>query len=147
VLWAHAAVNSPEADRYLRLTKQAETQVIGTPSAGPDHVIAKLALLLDWESEHMSASSRALLQSAIADLEGASPQPVVPEPKVKTIQVRVPKRRATPTEPAAFRASSMRIDARATPVIIDGILYPSIIGASRDTGMTIDQVRRHSRPL
>ena len=141
-LWGNTPDPSTR-DRYQAAGGATGDEMIAARSRGLDELLMKLSELQEWISDDASASSKALLGSIIADVEhladpsGAAeavpgPAPVSPRPRsaeaVNTIRVA-----ATPT--------TLKVDRRTRAVLVEGVIYPSIITASLSTGRSCAELR------
>lgn len=130
-------------DRYLAAGGLAGDEMIAAQSRDLDEVLLKLCELQEWVCEDGTASAKALLGSIIADIEhlidppGAAdmapvqpPPPPRPRPAPATVPIRVA---ATPT--------TLKVDRRTRAVLVDGVIYPSIIAASQSTGRSCAELR------
>lgn len=130
-------------DRYLAVGGLAGDEMIAAPSRDLDEVLLKLCELQEWVCEDGTASAKALLGSIIADIEhlidppGAAhmapvqpPSPPRPRPAPAAVPIRV-----------AGAPATLKVDRRTRAVLVDGVIYPSIITASQSTGRSCAELR------
>jgi hypothetical protein len=171
-LWG-AASDPCASTKYLGAGRTLSDAMTARRSQDIGEILLKLAELHEWIQEDASPSAKALLASAIADLEGIEegrgeegPQhgdpvgqpvpPAGPRPVPALAAAEAPVPTAPPPATAvaggagskrplprfAMTAATVKVDNRNRPVEIDGVVYPSIIIASRTTGLTPYEVRK-----
>lgn len=124
---------TPTADadrsaRYFSAAGEAEDAMIATRSCDLAGVLMKLAMLLEWIDEDASASAKALCASIVTDLEGL----VAP---TSAVRANAPLR-------VASTPVTLKADGRGRPVVVDGVVYPSITMAARSTGRRYTDLQR-----
>lgn len=110
--WANTRDHT-QSGRYLASGRVAGDALIETPSRTMEEHALKLTELLDWMADRASPDQLSLLQSCIRDAESlaASSQPA--------------------DRPNSDVMPVVKIDRRARPTTVDGVLYRSVMDAAR----------------
>lgn len=134
-LWSYLPVSDPDSQKFLDRGAAAGDLLVTLRANSITEVLLKLSEALDLVAEEPHHA--ALLASAMTDLQrldGISDTPDRPAPPV--LQPN-PKPRQPPRP-------VIKVDRRARPVTIDGMLFSSIQAASKATGISYEQIRSRS---
>jgi hypothetical protein len=139
-------------DRYLHAGGVAGDAMIATRSQDDEEIMMKLVEALECASPDCSQYVRALLSSAIADLEARLDGPDAP-PAAAPVSPRPGAPTLPPSGAQATRGRSnirfatavatVKVDRRSRPVQVDGVIYPSLTVAANTTGLSHSELRRH----
>jgi hypothetical protein len=131
-LWAHRRLDDPLSKRFAREGAEAARLLAETPSTTPTDILTKLTELQEVTAPDITSDAIELLLSIIEDVHRLFDRPAAPQARTEP---------ATASAPVADRPK-VRIDRRARPVTVDGVLYPSITAAAVATGQSYETLRQ-----